>query len=457
MRHLRFCAAGLWLFLALPAGAAAATLEVPYTLFKLPNGLTVVLHEDHSVPRVTANMRYLVGSGREIPGRTGFAHLFEHLMFEGSVHVPEGSFDKWLEAAGGENNGSTSFDRTNYWEDVPSNSLELALFLESDRMGYLLGSMSPGKVDGQRDVVKNERRQSYENRPYGLANETILANLFPPDFPYHWPTIGSMADLTAASYDDVVSFFKRYYGPNNASLVVAGDISPTEARVLIEKWFADVPAGPPVDPVTVTPPVLREARKVALEDNVQLPRLYLAWITPAAYTASSPALDVLASILADGKNSRLYRRLVYELQVAQDVSAYQWPANLASQFRVVVTARSGHTLEEVDRLVMEEVRRLREEPPTRRELDRAQNKIESSFLAAMERTGGFGGKADLLNAYLAYTGNPDFFNEDLSGHRAISPSDIQAAAVSYLPDNARVVLSIVPKGRTDLQAAGGER
>lgn len=438
-----------------PAGAVP--LEVPYEMLTLQNGLTVILHEDHSVPQISVNIWYHVGSGRETPGRTGFAHLFEHLMFEGSEHVPEGSFDRWLEAAGGSNNGSTTLDRTNYWENVPTNALELALFLESDRMGYLLGAMSPEKVDGQRDVVKNERRQSYENRPYGLSNEAILANLFPPDFPYHWPTIGSMADLSAASYEDVVSFFRRYYGPNNASLVVAGDIDRQQTAQLVEKWFGEIPAGPALDPVSFMRPVLREAKHVVLEDNVQLPRLYLAWITPPAYSPEGPALDVLASILADGKNSRLYRRLVYELQVAQDVSAFQWSAALASQFRIAVTARTGHTLEELDALVREEIGRVREEPPTKRELERAVNKTESSFLGAMEQTGGFGGKADQLNSYFFFTGNPDYFNEDLSAYRALSPSDIKAAASRFLRDDARVVLSVVPKGRADLQASGSAR
>src|SRR6267142_2059189 len=227
MRHLRLIVPLLALgVLSPPAVNAqeAPKLAVPYTRFVLPNGLNVIVHEDHSTPMVSVNMRYNVGSAREKPGRTGFAHLFEHIMFEGSAHVAEGKFDEWLEAAGGNNNGSTSEDGTQYWENVPSNALDLALFLESDRMGYLLDAMSPAKVDGQRDVVKNERRQSYENRPYGMASLTLDEMLWPDGHPYHWPTIGSMEDLTAASYEDVVGFFKKYYVPNNASLVIAGDI-----------------------------------------------------------------------------------------------------------------------------------------------------------------------------------------------------------------------------------------
>ncbi len=233
--------------------AARPRLSVPYTQFTLPNGLRVVLHEDHSVPVVAVNVWYHVGSGREKPGRTGFAHLFEHLMFEGSGHVKEGDFDNLLEGAGGDNNGSTNTDRTNYYLNVPSSALELALFLESDRMGYLLDAMSPAKVDGQRDVVKNERRQGVENQPYGQAFITLSELLYPAGHPYHWPTIGYMDDLTAASYEDVTDFFKQYYGPNNATLVVAGDIDPAKTRTLVERWFSDVKRGPDVAPLSVPP------------------------------------------------------------------------------------------------------------------------------------------------------------------------------------------------------------
>jgi len=241
---MKFVAAALFAVL-LPVSLAADTapLQLPYTQFTLPNGLHVILHEDHSVPVVSVNVWYHVGSGRERQGRTGFAHLFEHLMFMGSGHVKPGEFDSWLESAGGQNNGSTEYDRTNYWINVPSNALELALFLESDRMGYLLDSMTPKTVDAQRDVVKNERRQSVENRPYGEAEDVILGEmLYPEGHPYHWPVIGYMPDLTAASYDDVVAFFKKFYAPSNASLVIAGDIDTANARRLVEKWFGDVKA-----------------------------------------------------------------------------------------------------------------------------------------------------------------------------------------------------------------------
>ena len=438
------------------ATAADTRISVPYQRFTLPNGLTVILHEDHATPIVSVNIWYHVGSGREKPGRTGFAHLFEHLMFEGSSHVPEGKFDQWLESIGGDNNGSTTSDRTNYWINVPSNALELPLFLESDRMGFLLDAMSPSKVDGQRDVVKNERRQSYENRPYGMAEIAIDENLYPPDHPYHWPTIGSMEDLSAASYQDVVEFFKKYYGPNNASLCIAGDIDPVKTRELVEKWFSDVPAGPAVPPPGAPVAFLDHEKRVVLEDKVSLPRLYMAWLSPAMFTPGDAELDMVASVLANGKNSRLYKRLVYELQIAQDVSAYEASSRLGSSFQIVATARAGHTLSELEKVIQEELHRLQTAAPENREVERAVNQYEASFLGRLEAVGGFYGKADLLNAYFTQTGNPDYFQEDFSRYKALDPGDIQTAAATYLGDNDRVVLSVVPQGKKELAATPGK-
>jgi zinc protease len=438
----------LTLLAAAPAGAAAR-LSVPYEMFRLPNGLTVIVHEDRSAPIVSVNTWYHVGSGRETPGRTGFAHLFEHLMFEGSKNVPEGAFDRWLEAVGGDNNGSTNNDRTNYWENAPANALEVPLFLESDRMGFLVDAMSPEKVDGQRDVVKNERRQGVENQPYGRVEDLLPPALFPKDHPYSWPVIGSMADLSAASHQDVVDFFRKWYGPANASVVIAGDVDAKEVRRLAEKWFADVPPSEPVEPYAPRPVVLREEKRLVLEDDVQLPRLYVAWVTPPALAPGDAALDAVAGVLASGKNSRLYRRLVYDLQVAQDVAAYQGSAALASTFQVVVTARAGRALPEILRLVDEEIARLAQEPPAERELARFLNQTEAGFYDRLERVGGFGGKADQLNAYYVATGNPDFFEEDLARYRALSPSDVQAAASRWLGPG-RVIVSVVPRGSTDL-------
>lgn len=422
-------------------------LKISYTSFKLPNGLTVILHEDHSVPTVAVNVWYHVGSGNEKTGRTGFAHLFEHIMFEGSGHVKEGDFDNLLEAAGGNNNGSTNSDRTNYYETVPANAVDLALFLESDRMGYLLNAMSPGKVDGQRDVVKNERRQSYENRPYGLAWPTIGEMLYPDGHPYHWPTIGYMDDLTAASYEDVVEFFKKYYRPNNASLVIAGDIDPAKVRKSVEYWFSDVPGGEPVLPPTAVPFELTKSTYKTLEDNVQLPRVYLAYKSPASLRPGDAEMDVVGNVLAGGKNSRLYKRLVYDLQVAQNVSAFQNGAVQQGMFMIVVTARPGHTLEEMVKLVDEEIEKLKTSAPTPRELQRVINQYEANFLNEFQFVES---KADLLNRYYTETGNPDWANEDLARYKSLDTDDVSRAAATYLDSNKRVVLSIVPKGKTDL-------
>ena len=379
--------------LALAASAFAQTpppkLELKYTQFTLPNGLTVIFHEDHSVPIATVNMWYHVGSAREKQGRTGFAHLFEHLMFMGSGHVKPGEFDAWLEAAGGDNNGSTETDRTNYWINVPSNAVDLALFLESDRMGYLLDSMTPKTVDAQRDVVKNERRQSYENRPYGMAEVMMSEMLYPQGHPYHWPVIGYMEDLTAASYEDVVEFFKKYYSPANASLVVAGDIDSAKTRAAVEKWFGDVKPGPAAEPMTIPGAQLTGVQRKTITDRVQLPRLYLAWLTPRHLEPGDGALDVVADVLAGGKNSRLYKRLVYDMQIAQDVSAFQSSGAISSAFQIVATPRPGHAVGELQKVIDEEIQKLQREEPTDHELQRSINQIESSFFNRMERVGGF--------------------------------------------------------------------
>jgi zinc protease len=443
----------LLLAAAAPAAAGEHRIEVPCEMFRLANGLTVIVHEDHSVPVATVNTWYHVGSARERPGRTGFAHLFEHIMFGGSKNVPAGSFDRWLEAVGGDNNGSTTQDRTAYWENVPAGALELPLFLESDRMGFLIDTLSPETVRIQRDVVKNERRQYYENRPYAKAELLLPEALYPADHPYHWPVIGSMEDLTAAGHQDVVDFFKRWYGPGNASVVIAGDVDAKAVRALAERWFGDVPPTPPVPPASAPPVVLAEEKRLLLEDKVQLPRLYLVWPTPPELSPPNAALDAAAGILAAGKNSRLYRRLVYELQVAQDVEAVHNEAALASTFRIVVTPRTGHGLEEMRTLVDAELARLRESPPSERELTRFVNQVEALFYDRLERVGG---KADQINSYYTATGNPDYFEEDLARYRALSPTDVQAAALSFLRPE-RIVLSVVPEGHVELAVTGAGR
>lgn len=438
------------LVLPLSLLAQGTGLSLPYTRFTLANGLAVIVHEDHSLPIVSVNIYYHVGSGRERPGRTGFAHLFEHLMFEGSKHVPEGKFDEWLEAAGGDNNGSTSEDRTNYFEDVPANAVDLAMFIDSDRMGWLLESMTPEKVDGQRDVVKNERRQSYDNRPYGLASIIMSENLYPAGHPYHWPVIGSMEDLSAASYADVVEFFKTWYVPNNASLVIAGDITPAAARTAAEKWYGGIPAGKPVPPIDPPAAQISAERRLILEDRVQLPRLYMAWLSPAIFTPGDAELDMVAALLTQGKNSRLYKRLVYDLQIAQDVVAYQASAGLCSEFDIVATARPGHGLPELLAVIQQEIDAMKKSPPSAAELERAINQYQASFLRRLESVGGFGGKADLLNQYYFRTGNPDYMQEDMARYTALAPNDLSTAAWRYLRNDGRVLLSVVPEGRRDL-------
>ncbi|MCC7008111.1 MAG: insulinase family protein [Acidobacteria bacterium] len=437
--------------LSWPTAARQTTpaLSVPYTKFTLPNGLTVILHEDHSVPKIAVNVWYHVGSANEKPGRTGFAHLFEHLMFEGSKHVKEGEFDTLLEAVGGTNNGSTTSDRTNYYEVVPSNALDTALFLESDRMGYLLDVVTPSTVDGQRDVVKNERRQRYENAPYGMAYPRIGELMYPPNHPYHWPTIGYMDDLTAASHEDVVEFFKKYYAPGNASLVIAGDIDPAAARKRVEYWFGDVKAGPKVEPLAVPPASLSSVVKETLTDQVQLPRIYLGWPTPALYATGDADLDLVSGVLANGKNSRLYKRLVFDMQLAQDVSAAQYSSRYGSIYLITVTARPSSdppaaVLARLTGIVDEELGKLRQAAPDAREVDRVKNQYEASFLSEMETVEG---KADRLNGYYVNTGNPDYFAQDFARYQALRPADVQAAVRQWLPADRRLELSVVPAGK----------
>jgi zinc protease len=332
--------------------------------------------------------------------------------------------------------------------------LELALFLDSDRMGYLVDAMTPQAVDAQRDIVKNERRQSYENRPYGMTSLVLDENLYPAKHPYHWPTIGTMADLSAASYEDVVHFFKTYYAPNNASISIGGDIDVEKTKALVEQWFGEIPRGEPIPLIEAPPAYLSQEKRLAFEDRVQLPRLYMAWLSPVQFAPGDAELDILANILTGGKNSRLYKRLVYDLQIAQDVSAYQESQKQASSFQIVATARAGHTLTELEKVIQEEIDKIKTEAPSKREVQRAVNRYEASFIDRLEHVGGFSGKANQLNSYFVATGNPDYFNEDLARYRAIDPDDITAFTRSCLRDDGRVVLSVVPKGKKELAAPG---
>jgi len=429
------------------AAAQSAPLHVPATVDTLPNGLTLIIHEDHSVPIVTTNVWFHVGSGDEKPGRTGFAHLFEHLMFMGSQNAPYPQFDRLLEAAGANNNGSTTEDRTNYYEDGPITALPLMLWLEADRMGWLLPPMDKPKVDLQRDVVQNERRQSYENQPYGLVNDYLPKLLYPAGHPYSWPVIGSMADLSAASLEDVKAFFRRYYAPNNATLVVAGDVKPDDVRALVRKYFTDIPRGPAIDRPSPAPFTVKDTA-IVLEDRVQLPRLYLNWHTVKGWQADDAALDIASYILAGSRTSRLTQALVYGGELATNVQAYQDGKRLDGDFSIITTARPGRGLDTLRTIVDFEIARLAMEGPTLRELDEAKNATEASFLRGIQQVAG---KADRLNAYYYQTGNPDSFQADIDRYKAVTAADVQRVVKQYLRTN-RVMASVVPQGKPELAA-----
>jgi len=421
--------------------------KIQFEKYTLANGLEVILHPDHSVPLVAVEVFYKVGSGDEQKGRTGFAHLFEHVMFMGSENVPVGAFDQWLEAAGGNNNGTTNTDRTNYYETMPSNALPLALWLEADRMGRLLSTMDQAKLDLQRDVVKNERRQSYDNVPYGRAHETIIAVLYPPSHPYSWPTIGSMADLTAASLDDVKSFFRTYYAPNNASLTIAGDFDRDSARVWAQRYFGAIPRGPELPPrPTPARVVVAQDTALVLEDRVQLPRIYYTWPTVRVFHADDAALDVLSYVLAGDKNSRLYKRLVYELQIAQNVWTRHNSVRLDGFFQVDVTPRPGQDPAKVMTVVDEEINRLLRDGVEARELARAQNTFRVRFLDDLASVLG---KASQLSYYNYFVGTPDYVQQDAGRYDRVTTADVQRVARAYLA-LPKVILTVVPEGKKDL-------
>jgi zinc protease len=428
--------------LMITANLAWAASNIPEILFEkytLPNGLQVILHEDHSTPIVTTNVWYHVGSKNERPGRTGFAHLFEHMMFQGTKHHV-GDYFGPLQEAGAKLNGSTNQDRTNYFETVPSNYLELALWMESDRMGFLLPAMSQEKLDNQRDVVKNERRQSYENRPYGLVPETVAAALYPPEHPYSWPTIGSMADISKASREDISMFFRRYYHPANASLCVAGDFDPAEAKRLVAKYFGPIPAGPEAKKLPPMPARLSEEKRIQMSDRVGLPRLYLVWPTVPSFADDEPALDILADVLATGKTSRLEKTLVREKQLAQEVMVGQMSQEIDGGLIVVATARPGHSIAEMEKVIHEEVRRIQEHPPTAEEISRAINRMETQLVRSLESVGGL---ADRLNRYNVMTGDPGYQTKEFERYLKVTPEDVQRVAKKYLGAG-RLVLEVLP-------------
>jgi zinc protease len=430
-------------------------MVIAYTKHVLGNGLPVLIHQDRHCPIVAVNLWYHVGSKNEQPGRTGFAHLFEHLMFEGSAHYDHGYFQP-LQQAGAVLNGSTNADRTNYWEVVPTGSLELALWMESDRMGHLLPALTEAKFHNQRDVVLNERRQNYENRPYGMAPMAILQTLFPPAHPYHWLTIGSADDLGAASLEDVREFFARYYHPRNASLALAGDVQADQVMPLVEAYFGGIEAGLPVEPVKASAPTPVEARLV-LEDTVELPRLYLNWHSPAIFAPGDAELDLAADVLGEGKSSRLYRRLVYEGRLAADVAAVQQSRELSGFFQVISTAAPGHTLAELEEQITAQIEAIAASGPTPDELERSHAQAEAHFVYRVQTVGGFGGKSDQLNQYNVFIGDPGYFELDLARYRAATPESIRDACDRFLAGRPRVALSIVPRGRFDLALPGSQK
>jgi zinc protease len=446
----------LWEVVSASAANAQVTPRIQFEKYTLANGLEVILHEDHSTPIVAVDTWYHVGSGDEQVGRTGFAHLFEHIMFMGSQHVAVGAFDQLLESAGANNNGSTTEDRTNYYETFPSNALPLALWLDSDRMGYLLPTMDLAKVNLQREVVKNERRQRVDNVPYGRADEVILAALYPRSHPYSWPVIGSMADLSAASLADVQNFFKTYYAPNNATLTIAGDFNPGTAKKLVAQYFGSIPRGPAIQRRTAVPTVsIPRDTFLVLEDHVQLPRLFYTWHSVKDLSKDDAALDILAQIIANDKNSRLYKKLVYELQVAQNVGAFQDGGRLDGKFQIDVTPKPGQKVADIDRLVQAEITNVINNGITPRELKRAQNSYKATFL---NRLASVLGKAERLNYYNYIAGNPDFAQQDAARYERVTATDVQRVAKIYL-GSPKIVLTVVPEGKKEmmLTASGGGR
>ena len=430
-------------------------ISLDFEKLTLSNGLQVVLHQDHTLPVVAVNLWYHVGSKNEEPGRTGFAHLFEHLMFEGSKNHNKDFFEP-LWKVGGNLNGSTDQDKTNYWENVPSNALELALWLESDRMGFLLDALTEERMQVQRDVVKNERRQSYENRPYGMALAHIQEALYPLPHPYHWLTIGSPEDLDAASLEDVEKFFRRYYAPSNCSLSISGDFDRDEAERLVRKYFEEIPPGEPLPRMNRRDSDLTSQVVISIEDKVSLPRVYLAWPTAHWRDADTPALSLLSSVLGDGKSSRLYKSMVYDDQIAQTVNSFFSPSEIAGEFYMMITGAPGVEPERLRDSALRELERMQKEPASAEELERAKNRVESRFVRRLQRIGGFGGRADQLNRYNVLGGDPGMINTEPDRYMAVTADDMQRVANTALGHH-RVDLTVLPESSLSPTATGVDR
>jgi zinc protease len=446
MKFLKLGAAAITLAaagaFAQSTAANIAIPDIPYTKFVLKNGLTVLVHEDHKLPVVAVNTWYHVGSKNERPGKTGFAHLFEHLMFSGSENFNHTYLSQMTLAGATSLNGTTSNDRTNYFQNVPTSMLDYALFAESDRMGHLLGVLDQKKLDLQRGVVQNEKRQG-ESRPYGLVNENIVKNTWPAGHPYSWTVIGSMADLDAASMADVQEWFRTYYGPNNVTLVLAGDITPEQAKQKVEKYYGDIPPGPPLAKNEAWVAKRTGTHRGTMQDRVPQARVYRVWNVPGDNTAPSALLDLAAQVLGGGKTSRLYKRLVYRDQVATSADAENDSNEIAGQFDLVLTARPGADVAAMERSADEELRALMASGPTAAELALAKTTILARYARTMERVGGFGGKSDLLAACTTYTGNPACYKTYLERIRAATPAAVQQAMKQWLSDG-DYVLTVTP-------------
>ena len=448
MKNLMLLFVAALSFVISPYVAFANTpISIPYEKYVLPsNGLEIILSEDHSLPIVAVNVWYHAGPINEPPSRTGFAHLFEHLMFQGSKHVGDDMHFKLLEASGASLiNGTTDYDRTNYFETVPSNQLEMVLWLESDRMGFLRDTLTQEKLDNQREVVMNERRQSVDNVPYGPSNEKLIQALFPPEHPYYGNVIGSMEHLTAATLDDVRTFYDAYYAPSNATLVVAGDFDVKKTKTWIDTYFAtlskrDKPAVP-----QVTTPNISAEKRVSVPEAVSAAQVNISWLTPAAYQTGDADCDILAMILGIGKSSRLYKNLVYTKELAQQVSVHQESLALRSTFTITATARPGVSAEKLERAIEAELVLLQKNPPTALEITRARNMLLTTMLESLENIGGFGGKADMLNRYNQYVGNPGYLNDDLARYQKVTQETLKQTAQTYLRKDARVVVTTVPQ------------
>ena len=435
---------------AVTAPAAGApdgnAINIPFEQYKLANGLTVILAPDHSTPQATVDVWYHVGSKNEVAGHTGFAHMFEHVMFTGSAHVPYGLHDRLTEGVGGDNNGSTSNDRTNYFENVPANYVESALWMEADRMGFLLDKLDESKFTAQRDIVKNERRQGVDNQPYGRSFEILASSMLPETHPYSWSVIGYMADLQQATVEDVKSFFRLYYSPSNATVSIVGDFEPAQVRQWVTKYFADLPGGAPITRPVVPPAGLQKEKRLVYEDHVQVPRLYVAWPSAGEDSDDSYALDVLSDILSGPRTARITKALVYDRQSATNANAFNDSNEKFGSFLLMLTPRPGHTLTELEASADSILDRFKREGPTADELARSLAGAEFGFVSALESNRG---KAEILNSGAAFHGDPGYFKTAYTKLKAVSAADVQRVAAKYLGAG-RVVLSVVPTGKPEL-------